>query len=312
LLPAGILLILGQETTQTATIFFDGTAGLEAHTVTTVYLLVTPLLIAVLTLPTWGVVITAAFNITVIVVAMTVYPESSAFHTLMRISPVPDLYIIIPIVTQIFCASLCSIVVSSLRESLVRADQAEKIQYLYQEQERLATTDAVTDLLNHRALLQGLQEVLNHSPNSCALLFVDLDHFKYINDCWGHTAGDAVLHEVAQRLQQVASKHQGIVGRYGGEEFAVVLPGIDLPQTLRVAQQMCQALALSAYVWQADERDERISIPITASIGVALFPLHATTENTLLAAADQAMYCAKQQGRNRVCLAGMGHVSVLP
>lgn len=155
LLFAGILLILGLEMTQTATIFFDGTTGLEAHTVTTVYLLVTPLLIAVLTLPTWGVVITAAFNIIVIVVALTVYPESAAFHTLMRISPVPALYLVVPIVTQLFCAALSSILVSSLRESLTRADRAEEINKLQQ----ILAEQAKRELQTKNQLEEGLSEI---------------------------------------------------------------------------------------------------------------------------------------------------------
>jgi diguanylate cyclase (GGDEF)-like protein len=130
-----------------------------------------------------------------------------------------------------------------------------------------------------------------------AVAILDVDHFKRINDTYGHEAGDAVLRELGQVLLKTIRKTD-IVGRFGGEEFLILLPGA----TVEVAQ--ARALAVLEAV-----RAMEVVIPngaplnhITASIGVAAMPLHVARGDALVAAADAALYQAKGQGRDRVVL----------
>jgi diguanylate cyclase (GGDEF)-like protein len=131
-----------------------------------------------------------------------------------------------------------------------------------------------------------------------ALLFADLDHFKAINDEFGHEIGDMVLRSVASLL--VAQLRRiDYVFRYGGEEFTILLPGTDLDEAARTAKRLCHAV-------QANELglEDGVRLRVSLSIGVALFPEHAEDERVLLRRADLAMYQAKQEGRNRVCTWG--------
>ncbi len=170
----------------------------------------------------------------------------------------------------------------------------------------LSTTDPLTGLPNHRTVMSRVEEELSRcrrTQTSCAVLFVDLDHFKRINDTWGHQAGDAILREAGRRLSSCL-RLEDFVGRYGGEEFAIVLTHTDQGEAHQVAERMRAALAETPCLWQAEEASAAITIPITGSIGVAVFQEHGSTRETLIEAADNAMYFAKHTGRNRVCLAG--------
>ena len=127
-----------------------------------------------------------------------------------------------------------------------------------------------------------------------ALLMIDVDHFKQVNDRWGHPAGDAVLRSVVEVLRQRV-RAQDMVGRYGGEEFLVVLPGIDLEGARLLAQQLCAAVQAAPCIWGHE------SIFVTVSIGVLGGRLQPQDHwSLLLQAADQALYRAKANGRNRV------------
>ncbi len=128
-----------------------------------------------------------------------------------------------------------------------------------------------------------------------ALLFIDLDHFKRINDTSGHPAGDELLRVVAHRLQSLATAHT-TVARLGGDEFAVVLDRIDSPEDALRFGERCQA-ALSQGI-QVGGRE----IPVSASIGVTVFPRDGTQSDALIKNSDIAMYCAKEGGRNRIAL----------
>jgi diguanylate cyclase (GGDEF)-like protein len=170
----------------------------------------------------------------------------------------------------------------------------------------LATTDPLTGLPNHRSLMSRVEEELSRTRRTgeqCALLFIDIDHFKRINDTLGHRAGDKVLTEVGRRLVGVL-RVEDFVGRYGGEEFAIVLVNTPLEDARAVGERLREALASTPVLWESGEGSEAASIAITCSVGVAVSREHGDRPETLIEAADGAMYHAKQSGRNRVCIVG--------
>lgn len=162
---------------------------------------------------------------------------------------------------------------------------------------RLARTDALTGLLNRGAVIaDGTQSLLRclkrHRP--FALLLFDLDHFKQINDRWGHEAGDAVLRHFTVILQQGASAWpSSLICRYGGEEFLLALPDTPLADAMALAERLRQALADTPVVF-GDH-----AIAATTSIGVAVAQ-SPTSFDQLVAQADHALYRAKSEGRNGV------------
>ncbi|GIV08190.1 MAG: hypothetical protein KatS3mg019_0281 [Fimbriimonadales bacterium] len=162
---------------------------------------------------------------------------------------------------------------------------------------RESTTDALTGLYNRRAFESCLQHtVAVNRLFQCpaALLLIDLDHFKQVNDTYGHTAGDAVLRAVAERIVRVCKRKSDFVARYGGEEFAVILRETDLRDAQKIAQQIADATRREP-VPVADST----LLHITLSIGVAELQPNETPE-TWFQRADQLLYQAKQAGRDRV------------
>jgi two-component system cell cycle response regulator len=158
-----------------------------------------------------------------------------------------------------------------------------------------ATHDAQTGLLNHGAILELLhKEVLRSQREGTPLgvIMLDLDHFKLVNDQYGHLVGDTVLREVSRRLQQSIRPYDS-VGRYGGEEFVVVAPGCNLENAKSLAER------LRASVSSEPIRDSAVSISVTASLGVSS-ALGAGGLDQVLRATDEALYTAKLEGRNRV------------
>jgi len=160
-----------------------------------------------------------------------------------------------------------------------------------------AATDGLTGLPNQRAVADALkrtfaQATMTKAP--LALLLIDLDHFKQVNDQRGHPVGDQVLASVGATLRSVL-RTGDFAGRKGGEEFAVLLPDTEIAAALEIAERVRAAIA-------------EITLPgsdvsVTASFGVAGFPDHASTLDRLERLADAALYVAKRQGRNRVELA---------
>ena len=182
---------------------------------------------------------------------------------------------------------------------------------LYREQAQAAITDAITGLPNHRAIMSRIDEEVarcERAQSQCAILFLDIDHFKRVNDTWGHRAGDAILREVATRLQTTL-RLSDVVGRYGGEEFALLLPETDVIGASETAERLRLTIAAEPCIWQSEDGSSNANIAITASIGVATYGMHGTTREKLVECADHAMYRAKQGGRNRVCVADLDEPS---
>jgi diguanylate cyclase (GGDEF)-like protein len=193
------------------------------------------------------------------------------------------------------------------RDFLLRQQQILLVEFdqLYWELVQIALTDVITGLPNHRAVMNQVDVAVarcQRTQETCAVLFVDLDQFKRVNDTWGHRAGDWLLHEVAQRLR-AALRPQDFVGRGGGEEFVVLLPEVDLQVASQVAENMYSVITSSPCFWQPDPTSSAVPISISASIGVAIYSLHGKSAEALIQSADRAMYQAKAS-RCGVCPAG--------
>jgi diguanylate cyclase (GGDEF)-like protein/excisionase family DNA binding protein len=164
-----------------------------------------------------------------------------------------------------------------------------------------AETDALTELGNHGAFQRDLAaaiESVTEAPiadGQLGLLMMDLDRFKSYNDHFGHPAGDALLRAVGEALY-AATRADDRVYRYGGDEFTVVLAGIGLAEAKQVAERVRQQVAAAAR--------ERGAAPVTITIGVALFPDHGASKDSLIAAADGALYAGKQTGGDCVVVPG--------
>lgn len=184
------------------------------------------------------------------------------------------------------------------RTQIRRKRLHDRLRENYHRSLSLALTDPLTGLYNRRYVSAHLESLLSRSDesgNGPALLLFDIDRFKSINDTWGHLAGDEVLCEVAKRaLHDVRSFD--LVARYGGEEFVVVMPETNMPLALVVAERVRLSIAENPFVVASAAK----SIPVTVSIGVAT-PLNQPDSPTeLLRRADEALYSAKNNGRNRV------------
>lgn len=162
-----------------------------------------------------------------------------------------------------------------------------------------ARFDQLTGLPNRRMLRESLEAELmrsRYSGRGLAVLFVDLDHFKEVNDTLGHNSGDQLLQQAAQRIQACMGSHS-IVARMGGDEFTVVINDIEFGQTGRDALEHLLQQTLDALAQAFDLGGEQVFV--SASIGVALYPEHAHHVEDLFKHADQALYAAKGAGRNR-------------
>jgi diguanylate cyclase (GGDEF)-like protein len=170
---------------------------------------------------------------------------------------------------------------------------------LFQRLQQQALTDPLTGCFNRRFLQMQLERdvrLATRSRHPVSVLMLDIDHFKQVNDNHGHDAGDEALRLIAEALR---SELRGVdtCTRYGGEEFAIIVPQADEEGALAVAERL-------------RARVEALSIPavgcVTASLGLATFPVHVRSSDLLVTAADRALYRAKREGRNRVCVAEAG------
>ena len=168
-----------------------------------------------------------------------------------------------------------------------------------------AAVDPLTGLLNRRSLADIISEkVIAGEP--VAVLFIDIDHFKSVNDRFGHGVGDIVLKEVADCLKR-GMRSGDHCGRYGGEEFVLLAPGIVSEQAYRMAERHRMAIA-AMHVAELGDKHQ-----VTASIGVAVFEAEGgETSDDLLERADTALYMAKTTGRNRVVVARDGAATSMP
>jgi len=155
----------------------------------------------------------------------------------------------------------------------------------------LSETDKLTGLKNRRYFQEKLEEQLSNNEKSASpfsLFILDIDHFKKVNDTFGHQAGDEVLAQLAQLLKNQA-RSLDIVARYGGEEFVVILPETNQDEAKIIAEQLRQAVEQAE--WQTGR--------ITVSVGIATVN-KTDNETTILQRADKALYASKENGRNRV------------
>ncbi|MBC8141927.1 MAG: GGDEF domain-containing protein [Armatimonadetes bacterium] len=176
--------------------------------------------------------------------------------------------------------------------------EAEMSREYAAEMEQLARTDALTGLANRRTMEEQIRRCFEQSRTENAPLGVaitDIDRFKSVNDTFGHAIGDAVIRQVARLLADVAGQNPAaFAGRYGGEEFVLLLPGLDTGTAIAVCEDFRESVA--AFDWATVAPGLRV----TVSVGVC--GDHTVRDDTaMIARADEQLYVAKQTGRNRVC-----------
>ncbi|HYO48442.1 MAG TPA: diguanylate cyclase, partial [Chloroflexia bacterium] len=171
---------------------------------------------------------------------------------------------------------------------------------LYTEVRELAVRDGLTGIYNRREMERLLKEEVarhNRYGGTISLILLDIDHFKSVNDTYGHPVGDLVLQWMAQLLRNHIRSVDRLA-RYGGEELAIILPETSAKNALHLAETLRRLVASQPFTFQQTE-EQVAQIPITISLGVAGIPDNAYSEETLITAADVALYKAKRQGRNR-------------
>jgi len=181
-------------------------------------------------------------------------------------------------------------VVEMVSQFTAHAALALRNAWLLEQVQRMADTDALTGIANRRTFEENLVKEISRASRlgeEVTLMMLDVDHFKNFNDTYGHQAGDDALREVAQSLA-AACRIFDTPARYGGEEFAVILPSCSAAESMAVAERLRGGLA-----------NIKAPIPITASVGIATFPLNANEAQGLIRTADEALYESKRSGRDR-------------
>jgi diguanylate cyclase (GGDEF)-like protein len=170
---------------------------------------------------------------------------------------------------------------------------------LYEQSRQMAEKDRQLNILNQTSFIQQSQRILARARinnRQAALLLGDIDDFRRVNNTYGHQTGDVVLANVAALMKQVVGD-AGIVGRWGGEEFVILLPNVNEQQAMDTAEEIRRRVEQSVF-----ESDEGQDVRATISTGVALFPRDGGDFVWLHKQADRAAYLAKRMGKNRVCL----------
>ncbi|MBD1915871.1 MULTISPECIES: diguanylate cyclase [Cyanophyceae] len=193
-----------------------------------------------------------------------------------------------------------TLIVQQLEISIQHAELHQRLSAANQELERISNTDGLTQIANRRCFDRQLTREwrrLQREKQPLALILCDIDYFKLFNDTYGHPSGDTCLVAVAQALKRCLKRPADLVARYGGEEFVVLLPNTELAGAIEVVEQMQGAIAKVAI---ADAPTHQL----TLSFGIyAIVPQPSTKATTALALADQALYAAKQAGRNQYVIA---------
>jgi diguanylate cyclase (GGDEF)-like protein len=201
-----------------------------------------------------------------------------------------DLDLLDPVIAQLIIA----IQQSNLHHSLQLANT---------ELTRLSNLDGLTQIANRRSLDDYLDREyrrLQRDQKSLSIIMIDIDHFKLYNDTYGHPQGDTCLIAVAEVLSKSVSRSSDFLARYGGEEFTIVLPNTDAPGAIHLARQIQKNLARL----NLEHRTHLSSDHVTLSMGVAsIIPKVGTSSHEIVAAADAALFQAKEQGRNGICCA---------
>jgi len=177
--------------------------------------------------------------------------------------------------------------------------QNEDLEHINQFLRDQASRDGLTGLYNHRYFQEAFQNEIARSDrhnHPCSLIFMDVDFFKQYNDTHGHMAGDRLLHTLGKILTE-RLRSCAVVARYGGEEFVMLLPETPKEGALVVAEKLRRRIEDHPFAGRDTQPDGKV----TVSLGVVTFPQDGSTRGTLMQRADQALYRAKQDGRNRVC-----------
>lgn len=183
-------------------------------------------------------------------------------------------------------------------ESILKFISQDSLEARYHEEiYQLATHDALTELCNRRHFCEIADKEIGRAirhQRALALCMIDVDLFKPVNDQYGHISGDDVLRQLADVIREHA-RGDDVAARIGGEEFALLLPECDLDQALACAERLRESVAATTF------HAGNTTLPITVSIGVAVIQPERDSRSKLMAAADTALYRAKDNGRNRVC-----------
>ena len=189
----------------------------------------------------------------------------------------------------------CAALPGEQRAMVVTVLDMSVVRSLHQQLEQQAVTDPLTGLLNRRGFYQAAESALvrsEHSDKHHALIYLDLDGFKRVNDSLGHETGDQVLHWVAEQLKDCLGGH-GILARMGGDEFTALLDDLDYPeQAARFAEKCIERMSIRQHI-------DGLEVILGVSIGIAIYPDCGANLDNLLRAADTAMYAAKQAGRQQ-------------
>jgi diguanylate cyclase (GGDEF)-like protein len=205
--------------------------------------------------------------------------------------------------------TLGTLVVGSKKKRAIEADELRMLEVvaisvaqavlraqLFEQMEKMATMDGLTGLYNHRTFQVRLDELLSTSKRygrQCSLILFDVDHFKSVNDTYGHPMGDQVLKRIGKLLRKLA-RDSDIPTRYGGEEFALIMPETELQGAQVIAERIREAVMAEIFQMQQG------AFQITVSLGIATFPACAKGKAALIETADQRLYMAKRKGRNCV------------
>ncbi|PKM80291.1 MAG: hypothetical protein CVU89_14460 [Firmicutes bacterium HGW-Firmicutes-14] len=168
---------------------------------------------------------------------------------------------------------------------------------LFQQTQMLACTDGLTGLYDHNYFLKSLSRMIDAASKkkqNLSLIMVDLDDFKYCNDRYGHTVGDAILRETAEIMKK-SVRNDDVIARYGGDEFAVILNNAPKERAYKIAERIRKGICMASF----EDPESEATFGITASIGIATFPEDASTAKHLINRADKAMYRIKRHVKNK-------------